>query len=148
VRGNRPRWVLGISIPLGISYFSLVYRDTLRLDHFEDALYQAVRTLPAGMRVVAPFERDPARAFGYGHIVDRACIGHCYSYANYEAATGQFRVRAKGPNPIVTYDNETSLALQAAKHVVRNAEAPIYYFKWLPEQQRFEMRVLQGGDTF
>jgi len=28
------------------------------------------------------------------HSVDRACIGHCFSYSNYEPSSGQFRVRA------------------------------------------------------
>ena len=29
------------------------------------------------------------------HVIDRACIGHCFSYANYEPATAQFRVRVR-----------------------------------------------------
>ena len=28
------------------------------------------------------------------HIADRACIGHCFSYGNYEAGSEVFRVRA------------------------------------------------------
>src|SRR5208282_5966424 len=32
------------------------------------------------------------------HIADRACIGHCFSYGNYEPASAQFRVRANPGN--------------------------------------------------
>ena len=36
------------------------------------------------------------------HSIDRACIGHCFSFANYEASSLQFRVRALAGNSIVT----------------------------------------------
>jgi hypothetical protein len=35
-----------------------------------------------------------------GHAVERACIGHCFSYANYEPASGQFRVRVRKGSPV------------------------------------------------
>ena len=146
--GNRAKPVFYFGMALALGFFWMMYRDTAALDHFEDKLHAAVRTLPAGLRVVAPYEGEPARAFSYDHIVDRACIGHCFSYANYEAATTQFRVRARGANPIVAHDAATSLALQFAQHVVTGPEAPLYYFRWIPVEQRFELRILRAGDGF
>ena len=133
---------------LAVAYFGLIYKDAAPLDEYEDKLHEAVRTLPAGVRVVAPYSRDPARAFLYGHIVDRACIGHCFSYANYEAATTQFRVRAYGLNPMVAHENSTSIALQMGDYTITAAEAPLHYFKWDPIQKSFSMRVLREGDRF
>lgn len=49
--------------------------------------------------------RVPSRDFSPAeHVVDRACIGRCCSYANYEPSTGQFRVHAEAGNPIVMAD--------------------------------------------
>ncbi len=146
--GNRAKLIFCSGMALALGFFVMMYRDTAELDLFEDKLYASVRKVPVGVRVVAPYEGEPARAFSYGHIVDRACIGHCFSYANYEAATTQFRVRARGVNSIVAHDNATSLALQTAHHVVSGSEAPLYYFRWIPDEQRFVLRVLQAGDGF
>ncbi|MBI2685859.1 MAG: hypothetical protein HYX27_06065 [Acidobacteria bacterium] len=145
---TRARRLLYAGVPLAAVYFGMLYRDTAELNDFEDRLYQAVRTVAAGSRVVAPFEKDEVRVFAYGHIVDRACIGHCFSYANYEAATTQFRVRARGPNGIVVSDNGASLALQTARYTVNAEDAPLYYFRWIPAEKRFELRVLREGDKF
>ncbi len=146
--GNRGKPIFCFGSVLALGFFGMVYRDTAALDLFEDKLYDAVRTIPLGARVVAPFESDPARAFAYGHIVDRACIGHCFSFANYEASSTQFRVRARGPNAIVANDSATSVALQSANHEVSESEAPLYYFKWLPLERRFALRIMQAGARF
>ena len=43
------------------------------------------------------------------HMLDRACIGYCFSYGNYEAASQQFYVRANEGNPyLMTYFGDTS----------------------------------------
>jgi hypothetical protein len=135
-------------LALACVYFGLIYRDGGELEDFETKLHAAVRTAPAGSRVVAPYGKESARMFSYGHLVDRACIGHCFSYANYEASTAQFRVRARGPNAIVAHEVKTSLDLQTEEHTVRAEEAPLYYFRWRPEERRFELRVMGPGDTF
>lgn len=141
--GNRPRVIAYLSFPLAACYFGLLYRDTAELNGIEAELAKAVRTVPAGSRVVASFPPREGRVYAIGHMVDRACIGHCFSYANYEAATTQFRVRARGPNPFVAHDNATSVALQTAQHVVSRDEAPLYHFRWFPGERRFTLSVLR-----
>ena len=32
-------------------------------------------------------------------MIDRICVGHCYSYANYEPSTDQFRISRDGTQP-------------------------------------------------
>ncbi len=148
VMASKPKVILGITTPFALAYFGLLYSEAAPLNEYENALYKAVRELPTKSRVCAPNPAGATRVFFLNHIVDRACIGHCYSYANYEAATTQFRVRAYGPNDIVAHDNQTSVELQSANHTVTADEAPIYYLKWIPEQKRFETRVLKAGDKF
>jgi hypothetical protein len=67
-------------------------------------------------------------------MIDRVCLGRCYSYANYEPSTAQFRVRVVSANPIVAATYEDSWALQGGKYVVKERDLPLY-----------EIRVDQNG---
>ena len=60
------------------------------------------------------------------HMIDRACIGHCFSYANYEPSTWQFRVRAVAPNPYVASAYIDSSNMQTGRYVVRPSDLPLY----------------------
>ena len=55
----------------------------------------------------------------FTHMIDRACLGVCYSYANYEPSTAQFRVRALGPNPSVAFTYEDSWRLHTGSYIVK-----------------------------
>jgi len=57
-------------------------------------------------------------------MIDRACLGRCYSYANYEPATAQFRIRAIAENPIVVSTDNDSLCLQDGSYVVKQRDLP------------------------
>jgi hypothetical protein len=57
--------------------------------------------LPYGTRVIPRLEALPdSRIEFVEHLVDRVCVGHCFSYTNYEAPARQFRVRAREGSPI------------------------------------------------
>ena len=58
-------------------------------------------------------------------MIDRACIGRCFSYANYEPSTAQFRLRATPGNPYVAASYRDSWEMQAGKHVRRASEPPL-----------------------
>jgi hypothetical protein len=59
------------------------------------------------------------------HIVDRACIGRCFSYDNFEPSTGQFRVRANPGNPFVMADMQSAGGAQVGDYVVRARDLPL-----------------------
>jgi hypothetical protein len=59
-------------------------------------------------------------------MIDRACMGRCYSFANYEPSTRQFRVRAMADNPFVVRTYSDSWALQTGAYLVKPADLPIY----------------------
>ena len=67
----------------------------------EEQVERSVAALPAGHRVVEDIDSGEDSRVVIEHIVDRACIGRCFSYDNYEPASGLFRVRAAPGNSIV-----------------------------------------------
>jgi hypothetical protein len=77
-------------------------------------------------------------------MIDRVCIGRCYSYANYEPSTDQFRIRATAPNPIVVSTYEESWQLQNGIYVVKDRDLPLYQVI-LDRSNRLSMRSLQAG---
>jgi hypothetical protein len=60
------------------------------------------------------------------HIVDRSCIGHCFSYGDYEPSSKQFRVRANSGNPFVVSDVEDVVAIASGDYVVQTKDEPIF----------------------
>ena len=57
-----------------------------------------------------------------GHIVDRACIGHCFSYANYEPSSGQFRIRVRPGSPVVSASDDDTEDMQAGEYEVQDED--------------------------
>lgn len=130
---------------LAALFFAAVYSETSQIDRMETSLRAAVQQAPRGARLVTKMPETRARFINvYGHLIDRACIAHCFSYGNYEPATAQFRVRHRGPNPYVAHDTKMSLDLQTAIHAVTDHDAPLYMFTWTGDA--FKLRVLRSGD--
>jgi len=111
---------------LALVFFAFVYRDTATIDHMETRVEQLVRTLPPGSRVMATVMPFPGSRVVIQHIVDRACIGHCFSYGNYEPASGQFRVRATSPNPYAMWNDRDTAAMEEGWYEVRPQDLPVY----------------------
>jgi len=91
----------------------------------EDKVRTLIAQLPPGERVIATLDLVNCRlGFTMGHVVDLACIGHCFSYANYEPASMVFRIRATPGNRIVTADEEDSFAMQKGNYRMKPEELP------------------------
>jgi hypothetical protein len=113
---------------LTAAFFTMLFLDERALNRYEDKMASAVGELPPGARVVSAID-DPAialRSNALAHAIDRACIGRCFSYANYEPSTADFRVRAVAPNPFVVTDHAESLAIQLGQYRVKESDPPIY----------------------
>jgi hypothetical protein len=90
-------------------FFTFLYQDTGKMDRMEAQLEKLVRTIPANQRVLGTIQPFPGSRILIQHMLESACIGHCFSYGNYEAASQQFRVRADQGNPyVMTYFGDTS----------------------------------------
>jgi hypothetical protein len=110
-----------------MAYFGFFYQDTLWLNRLEANAEAAVSKLPPGTRIIPTIAGDPEwRVTFIGHVADRACIGHCFSYSNYEAPSGQFRVRVdpKG-SPIVVATEEMSGDMEGGTYEIDESDLPL-----------------------
>ena len=60
------------------------------------------------------------------HMIDRACIGYCFSYGNYEPSSGVFRVRSTPGNPYVLNDYEDAVNMEDGYYTVQPQDLPVY----------------------
>ena len=120
------RWHVPVLSGAAAIFFLFLYQDVAVVASFEEQGARLVRTIPAGQRVIATIAAPPYFRFSLKHMSDAACIGHCFSYGNYEAATGQFRVRASQGNPIVVSDIHDATLIEEGRYVVQPADIPIH----------------------
>ena len=125
-------------------FFGFLYRDARALNAFEERLQVAVSTLPPGGRVISIVGDYALRTNPVGHMIDRVCVGRCYSYANYEPSTKQFRVRAIARNPIVASNYGESFYLQIGDRVIQEQDLPLYAVDLEPDG-RLVVRPLASG---
>ena len=57
--------------------------------------------------------------------MERACIGHCFSYANYEPSSGEFRVRVREGSPVVTSSTDTAEDMAAGEYDMDETDLPM-----------------------
>ena len=114
------------ALALACVFFTFLYRDERALNRFEDRMAGVVARLQPGHRVVSLVDDPDARVNALTHMIDRVCVGRCYSFANYEPSTRQFRVRAIADNPFVARTYSDSSALQTGAYLVKPADLPIY----------------------
>jgi hypothetical protein len=119
------KWhILGFSLVAAV-FFAFLFQDTGKVDRMETDAEHLVAQLPNGARVIATIWTFPASRVFIMHIVDRASIGHVFSYGDYEPSTLQFRVRANPGNNIVVTGFAAGDAIQTGQYVVRQQDVPL-----------------------
>jgi hypothetical protein len=123
----KPRkWHLAGFGACAIVFFAFLYQDTLVLNRMESNAEALVNRLPFGTRIIATIWAPPGSRVSFiGHIADRGCIGHCFSYANYEASSGQFRIRAHPGSPVVSASDDDTEDMQAGVYDVEDEDLPL-----------------------
>jgi hypothetical protein len=121
---TRPLRVALVSVAL--LFFGLLYNDDRELNQLDDRLDAAVARLPPGQRVISSFPSKPLRSLCFQHELDRACIGQCFSYANYEPSSRQFRIRARPGNGIVLDDYTDIDAVAGGSYIVQPRDLPLH----------------------
>ena len=119
------KWHLAASLAIAAIFFSFLYQDPARADRMETQVEKLIRTLP-NQRVVATIKPFIGSRILIQHMIDRACIGHCFDYGNYEPASGVFRVRALPGNPYVLSDYDEAVSTEAGEYEVQPEDLPIY----------------------
>ena len=118
-RGPVARWQAASCWILLAAYGMLLYGDTGVFNRLEDTVAAKVSGLNSGQRVIVAVSAPDTRANQLNHMVDRACVGHCFSYANYEPCSRSFRLRTTGRNYVVTANCDDSFAMQAGTYKVK-----------------------------
>jgi hypothetical protein len=123
----KPRkWHLASLCAIAAVFFGFLYQDTAVLNRMEAQVEQLVRTLPPGQRVMGTIKPPPGSRVLIQHMLDRACIGHCFSYGNYEPTTGMFRVRALPGNSYNMTDGNSTAAMEDGSYEVQTRDLPAF----------------------
>jgi len=121
-----PRWSTHGNVLCALLFFLFLYQDTGKLDRMETSARSLVQLLPMGTRVVAVANPpDDWRIQFIYHSMERACIGWCFSFANYEPSSLQFRVRALPGNYFVTTSVDQSDDMSSGDYTLRKEDLPL-----------------------
>ncbi len=106
-------------------FFAFLYQDTGLLNCMEANTRRLTEQLPFGTRTLSTiFAPNDYRTI-YLHIPDRACIGHCFLFSNYEPSTHQFRIRVQQGSPVVTASVDDSEDMQSGTYDVQDEDLPL-----------------------
>jgi hypothetical protein len=143
-----PKPLVGAMAAITVVFFALSYADERALNRVETQMERVVAQLPPGQRVVSALADPQSRIKSTVHLIDRVCVGRCFSYANYEPCTWQFRVRAERPNPIVVSNYGDSWEIQTGGYVVKPQDLPMYRVDVCdPAKGGLCVAPLEAGDT-
>jgi hypothetical protein len=124
----RPRkWhVVGFSA-IALIFFAFLFQDTGKINRLESNAETLLSTLPPGTRIVPTiFPQPDWRIVFIAHLADRACVGYCFVYSNYEPSSKQFRVRiAKGGSPIVSDSPDDANDMQGGGYEIQKEDLPL-----------------------
>jgi len=127
-------------------FFIFCYQDGQRLNQLEDQVLASVQQLPAMARVVFIPPNETSRLPPPLHIIDRACIGRCLSYGNYEPASGHFRLRATPHDPSVMSSYWELQDLEQQHYIVQPKDLPLYQsIRTDDAQQNYKAIQLRAG---
>jgi hypothetical protein len=142
-----PKWEAPAAYILAAAFFALLYADAASASRIEYQIKATVRQLPQGSRVVSGLRMPSWRVDPISHQIDRACMGWCFSYGDYEPSTHQFRLRAVATNPIVLAEQADKQDLELGLYVVRKRDQRIYQIILLDRQRlKFGVREMMAGE--
>jgi hypothetical protein len=113
------------TLACSIFFFTLLYRDTATLNRLESHAESLTAQLPFGTLVIPTLASPPdSRIQFVHHTVDRACIGHCFTYSNYEPSSFQFHVRVSPGSPLIAFHADDAQEMEAGNYIVRASDPP------------------------
>jgi hypothetical protein len=133
------RWRSAVIGLLVVGWSALVVTDVRAISRAHQDIERAIATLPPGSRIVSAIRTAPSRVQVLEHVVDAACVGRCFSWGNYEPASTQFRVRARGDNAFVVSAYSDAMHLVAGTY--RAPDLPFPLWKLHPCGQSGDPRI-------
>jgi len=147
----KPRkWHLAGFGACALVFFAFLYQDMGWLNRLEANAERLTSGLAPGTRVIVTIDAPTnSRIQFIHHSVERACIGHCFSYANYEPASGEFRVQVQEGSPVVTSSTEAAEDMASGEYEVDESDLPLkQIYQCDPsELTKLCIRDLQAGET-
>jgi hypothetical protein len=145
---TRPqKWHLAGAAAIAAVFFTFVYQDTGRINRMESEVARLVRTLPPSQRVMGTILPPPDSRVTIQHILDRACLGYCFSYGNYEPGSKMFRVRANPGNPYVLDNYDLAVEMEDGDYVVKSTDLPVYQvYQCGPDDAKLCIHSLKAGE--
>jgi hypothetical protein len=143
------KWQTAGFTACAVVFFGFLYQDTKWLNRLEANAESLVHALPIGTRVIPTIWAPVGSRVAFvGHVVDRACIGHCFNYANYEPSSRQFRVRVRPGSPVATDSSDDSEDLSAGEYEVQDEDLPLkqIYQCDASDLTKLCIRDLQSGE--
>jgi hypothetical protein len=140
------RWYAYAAGAVALLFFTTLFLDERILNGFEDVEETLVAGLPPFQRVISAVEMPDEHINALTHMVDRVCVGRCYSWANYEPATAQFRVRVVGPQNMIASSDTDTWHVQAGMYVVQPKDLPLYQIE-AEQNGNLHMRSLPAGQA-
>jgi len=123
----KPRkWHLAGLSAIAAVFFWFLYQDTAILNRMEAQVERVVATLPPGQRVLGTIKPPAGSRVLIQHVLDRACIGYCFSYGNYEPTTGMFHVRALRENSYNMTDGDSTASMEDGSYEVQARDLPAF----------------------
>ena len=144
----RPRkWHLAVSLGIAVLFFTFLYQDTGVINDLELQAETLTGALPPDQRVLATIQGLSGYRVWIEHIIDQACVGHCFDYGNYEPSSEIFRVRAAPGNDYVIADYGHASDTEEGNYVVLPEDLPIYQvYQCTDDGKTLCIRPLQAGE--
>ena len=148
----RPRtWHFAGFAALALIFFAFLYQDTGKLNRLETNAETLLSRVPTGTRVIPNVYAEPGSRIAFiVHIADRACVGRCFIYSNYEPSSNQFRVRiAKGGSWLASSSPDDANDMQGGGYEIQESDLPAKLLYQCDPQDRTKLclRDLTEGDT-
>jgi hypothetical protein len=142
------KWHLLAGGAIAAIFFTFLYQDTSVINRMEAQVEQLVRTVPRNSRILATLKPPfPEARVLVQHIADRACIGHCFSYGNYEPASAQFRVRATPHNLYAMFSFDSAVNMEDGSYELQPEDLPAYQvYQCSADQKQLCIRPLAAGE--
>jgi hypothetical protein len=141
------RWMRAITWLLAAIFFCFLFTDTRQLNRVEARVNELLRSIPAGQRVAALVYYPRARGSYQHHMIDRACIGRCWSYSDYEPSSGHFRIIFTEASPYVLTAPKDVDDVLHGRYLVRKEDLPLHQiYPCGPRETDLCIRSLQEGE--
>jgi hypothetical protein len=131
-------------------FFAFLYQDTGWLNQLEANAEKLVENLPAGTRVIVTAQAPADSRISFvGHAIERACIGHCFSYANYEPSSGEFRVRVRAGSRVAIASTDLGEDMSSGEYELDDSDLPMkqIYQCYAGDLTKLCIRDLAAGET-